>query len=726
MTIKVLVFESDPAFAEELQRELDTLGCATTVVDDGNIGLQQAAADKPDLILLSIELPRMNGFSVCNKLKKDPALKDVPLIILSAESSDETFDQHKKLRTRAEDYVHKPIAFADLLTHIRRFVDLTRALPDTEGAAILVEEIDEVGSADYLLEEQAEDVDDDVSLIDDDDDDDEPPAAHGVVVTASRPPIGERWPRTADADADVDALAETAISRLTGFDGPRQNPSEMPRAAPNGSAAADVAIAIPPVSQPLGSITPPMPRRSSARPVPPGMATVDAAEHERLRAEFIVLREQTETVQRELGEARRDADKLRIEAAEAGRLARDVDELRAKLATAAKSGGISSRDFLDLREALNKKDKEILSFREQMSKKDREIVESQDRALALDRTRSDLEERLLALERQLAETREYQDSLGDERDLAKRTAEDFRTRFERAKTEGEARERQIAELRARNADERVASELKLAAVRAELDQLLANERAEHARTLDQAEQRRRADMDQLRRDRDASLAEARDQADREKKEALGSQAAQLWQEHETKLSNIQRAHVQDMDRARSESAQSAQAALDEMRARHTDELRALAEDRDIRIGAVEARTSREIAEVREAMAIAEADALAIRNELQALGERKRAADAASQGRIGELEQRLAEIQGARDALDQGLAAASDRATALQSELEGLRREIAEAKDRIASESLRNDQNRAKWDADRQSLDRAKDALAVALAQIEEAEGRRLE
>jgi hypothetical protein len=56
----------------------------------------------------------------------------------------------------------------------------------------------------------------------------------------------------------------------------------------------------------------------------------------------------------------------------------------------------------------------------------------------------------------------------------------------------------------------------------------------------------------------------------------------------------------------------------------------------------------------------------------------------------------------------------------------LRRELGEAKDRVASEILRNDQNRAKWDADRQSLDRSKDALAVALAQIEEVEGRPLE
>ncbi len=74
MATKVLVFESDATFASELRNELAKLGCATAVVDDGNVGLQQAAADKPDLILLSIELPRMNGFSVCNKLKKDAAL----------------------------------------------------------------------------------------------------------------------------------------------------------------------------------------------------------------------------------------------------------------------------------------------------------------------------------------------------------------------------------------------------------------------------------------------------------------------------------------------------------------------------------------------------------------------------------------------------------------------------------------------------------------------------
>ncbi len=137
---KVLVFESDPSFAGELRTELGRLGATVQVVDDGNVGLQMAAADRPDLILLSIELPRMNGFSVCNKLKKDTALKDVPLVIMSSESSEETFEQHRKLRTRAEDYVHKPIAFGELLQHIRTFVPLDAPAPDSE--AILIDELD--------------------------------------------------------------------------------------------------------------------------------------------------------------------------------------------------------------------------------------------------------------------------------------------------------------------------------------------------------------------------------------------------------------------------------------------------------------------------------------------------------------------------------------------------------------------------------------------------------
>src|SRR5580692_9797656 len=179
MSIKVLVFESDAAFAGELRNELGKLGCNTVVVDDGTVGLQQASAERPDLILLSIELPRMNGFSVCNKLKKDASLKNVPLIIMSSESSDETFEQHRKLRTRAEDYVHKPIAFGELLQHIRGFVSIETA-PVADADTIVIDDEIEVGGMDYIG-----------------DDGEDAPGELGAPVPTSR--------RIETVDADVDA-----------------------------------------------------------------------------------------------------------------------------------------------------------------------------------------------------------------------------------------------------------------------------------------------------------------------------------------------------------------------------------------------------------------------------------------------------------------------------------------------------------------------------------------
>src|SRR5262245_39603954 len=201
MPTKVLVFESDPAFAGELRTELSRLGLAAQVVDDGNAGLSAAASDKPDLILLSIELPRMNGFSVCNKLKKDPALKDVPLIIMSSESSDETFEQHRKLRTRAEDYVHKPIAFGELLRHIQVFVNLGGA-PTAQSIApedividdeIQIEEEGGAGGAAEVLQRSDQ-------------------------LAALAP---QAVPRDDDApvDSEIDALADAAFGRMTSNQG---------------------------------------------------------------------------------------------------------------------------------------------------------------------------------------------------------------------------------------------------------------------------------------------------------------------------------------------------------------------------------------------------------------------------------------------------------------------------------------------------------------------------
>jgi DNA-binding response OmpR family regulator/chromosome segregation ATPase len=600
MLNKVLVFESDPAFAGELRTEFGNLGCTVSVVDDGNVGLQQAAADKPDLILLSIELPRMNGFSVCNKLKKDANLKDVPLIIMSSESSDETFDQHKKLRTRAEDYVHKPIAFGELLEHVQQFVAVGEPAASTDSAIVIDDEI-EVGSSDYLLDDAA--IMEDVAEIS------ELEVEPAVVSAEGAAPVVE------------DNIAESAFERLTDF-----SPGEA-HSTQNGSAAP------PRISQP-----PPSGRLS---PLPFGaerdpFAASGPAVHQGQAAQG------HEDLARELDEARHEIERLRAEVGDAARAAREIEELRSRLAAGARSGGASSREFLDLREALNKKDKDILAYKEQLSKKDREIVEAKERALSLERSTSDIEDRLLSVERELAGTHERSDVLAAETEAAKRSSDDLRARIERLKSDSESKERQLGELRAKQADDRAATEMKIAALRAEADHLVANERAEHARALDQAEQRRGADLEHGRRERDTAITEARDQAARE---------------------------------------------LEALRNQHSSEIRALEEGRDARIAALESNSLREAGEARGRIGELESELSIVRRELQSMAEAKRSDDEAHDARIAAVQKRLLDVQSARDDIEQKLAGAT-----------------------------------AKRDNDKRSLERAKDALAVALAQIEETEG----
>ena len=115
---KVLIVDQDQDFAAELRAELVRLGCNVRVAADGPSGLTIAAADHPDLIVVSAEVPRINGFSVCNKIKKSPTLREVPVILLSSRSAPAAFEHHQRLPTRADDYVRKPITVAALLPRV--------------------------------------------------------------------------------------------------------------------------------------------------------------------------------------------------------------------------------------------------------------------------------------------------------------------------------------------------------------------------------------------------------------------------------------------------------------------------------------------------------------------------------------------------------------------------------------------------------------------------------
>lgn len=137
---RILVVESDALFANQIQQALETIGqkgmsnsteglvsfISVDIVSDGNQVLYEAKVNPPDMIILSVELPKMSGYSICNKLKKNPASKGIPLIVMSSEATPEIFEQHKRLKTRAEDYLIKPFPMQTLISKVHRLLNIYR------------------------------------------------------------------------------------------------------------------------------------------------------------------------------------------------------------------------------------------------------------------------------------------------------------------------------------------------------------------------------------------------------------------------------------------------------------------------------------------------------------------------------------------------------------------------------------------------------------------------
>lgn len=145
----VLIIDAEEEFANQLADALREEGIEPVVTGDGKVGLDLARINVPSAIVLCVELPRMSGYSICAKLKKDTALKNVPLIITSAEATPETFEHHKKLKTRAEEYLKKPFAPAQLVRVLRQYVQFP------EGGGLLREDESALLSEELSMEDAA-------------------------------------------------------------------------------------------------------------------------------------------------------------------------------------------------------------------------------------------------------------------------------------------------------------------------------------------------------------------------------------------------------------------------------------------------------------------------------------------------------------------------------------------------------------------------------------------
>ncbi len=129
--ITILLVDDDERLTEPLNRQLSTLGYRVLTAADGQSGLSQALLEKPDLIVLDLMLPGMDGWEVCRALRQ---FSQTPILMLTALDSEE--DRVRGLEMGADDYLGKPFSFAELTARIRSMLRRVQwdqdATPDAE------------------------------------------------------------------------------------------------------------------------------------------------------------------------------------------------------------------------------------------------------------------------------------------------------------------------------------------------------------------------------------------------------------------------------------------------------------------------------------------------------------------------------------------------------------------------------------------------------------------
>ena len=124
MNKKLLIVEDDEALRKILQLLLEN-SYDTTVAMNGKQGLEMATSQRPDLILMDIMMPEMDGLEVLRRLKEDPKMARIPVILLTAKGGDENI--YGGYQLGADYYIPKPFTNAQLLNGINMFLGPEKA-----------------------------------------------------------------------------------------------------------------------------------------------------------------------------------------------------------------------------------------------------------------------------------------------------------------------------------------------------------------------------------------------------------------------------------------------------------------------------------------------------------------------------------------------------------------------------------------------------------------------
>jgi CheY-like chemotaxis protein len=120
MKKKVLLVEDNPATIDVLQKELLFLGYDAVVAEDGRQAVEKAASLQPDLIIMDISLPKMDGLEATSAIRKNPGTRSIPILAATARAL--PGDREKCIQAGCDDYLAKPFSHRELGAALKKLL----------------------------------------------------------------------------------------------------------------------------------------------------------------------------------------------------------------------------------------------------------------------------------------------------------------------------------------------------------------------------------------------------------------------------------------------------------------------------------------------------------------------------------------------------------------------------------------------------------------------------
>lgn len=660
------MIDSERQFAEALEAQLGGYDVEIELAGDGKTGMDAAKANAPDIIVLAVELSDDNGFLIGRKLKRSKRLGHIPIIILSNdENADSLFEQHQKTKSRAEDYVHRPVSAEDLVARMLDLVPLEPLTTETE-----IEGVDDMS-------------------------DDE--MESDVPTTVGAPP---------EIDEEIDAFADDAFDALM-MDGDSKK------------AAAESTPAV-----------------AAEEPVEPVTGEYEDVELD----DVIMVSDAPPEAAASYSSAPPTAspDSVRPEPEDSGsgpvaaaRLLSEISELKAKLAES--SGGVSSRQFLDLREALNSKDKEILELRDQQTVRDKEIVELRDQSIALERARADFDEKVAGLERTVSKTQGSIASLTEDKEASNKRFEDVKARFEREHQKAQSLEESLGQEREGRAADVAAlkgsHDAELGKILLGHEEAITLVRAESGAAVAKAQEDNEASLQAAANEKATSLAALRSELTDERASALAQAAAEAEASKQASVAALR-------EELETEAAGQVAAVEEAWKRTLAEREAALQGEQELEVEALAGEHSKQLAMLGRKLADTETELAGTREREQIGAERSVELETKlteTEGTLATTSTQLAETQEVRERLQAELAETQAARDGLQQEqeasvarvavLEGNKRDL---ESRVGSlEAVKSQLESKLTDAmqkiatDEALLERVRKAMAIGLTLLEE-------